>query len=68
MLPWLAIPLMTLGARFSGRGIAAGLALSLVLLVAVALAVDARAVVDNPPLLVRPARPDDRASRCSRPS
>ncbi|MDA0167265.1 GGDEF domain-containing protein [Solirubrobacter ginsenosidimutans] len=54
MLPWLAIPLMTLGARFSERGIAAGLGLSLLLLVGVALVTDSRAVFDNPPLLFGP--------------
>jgi diguanylate cyclase (GGDEF)-like protein len=54
MLCWLAIPMMTLGARFSERGIAAGLALSLVLLVGVALITDAQAVFENPPLLFGP--------------
>jgi diguanylate cyclase (GGDEF)-like protein len=54
MLCWLAVPLLTLGARFSERGIAAGLALSLLMLVAVALGTDAAAVLDNPPLLFGP--------------
>ena len=35
MLAWLAIPLLTLGARFSERGIAAGLGFSLVILLGV---------------------------------
>jgi diguanylate cyclase (GGDEF)-like protein len=54
MLPWLAIPLLTLGARFSERGIAAGLGLSLLILVGVAVGGDADAVFENPPLLFAP--------------
>ena len=54
MLPWLAIPLLTLGARFSERGIAAGLALSLLLLVGVAFGGGADSVLENPPLLFGP--------------
>jgi hypothetical protein len=52
---WLAIPVLTLGARFSDRGIALGVGVALVLLVAVEFGVDAGAVVDNPPLLLAPA-------------
>jgi diguanylate cyclase (GGDEF)-like protein len=51
---WLAIPVLTLGARFSGRGIALGVAVAIALLVTVELAVDAQAVLDNPPLLLAP--------------
>jgi diguanylate cyclase (GGDEF)-like protein len=54
MLPWLAIPLLTLGARFSERGIAAGLAVSLVILLGVSLGGGADAVLENPPLLFGP--------------
>jgi hypothetical protein len=54
VLCWLAIPMMRLGARFSERGIAAGLALSLVLLLGVALVADAQTVFENPPLLFGP--------------
>jgi diguanylate cyclase (GGDEF)-like protein len=54
MLPWLAIPLLTLGARFSERGIAAGLAVSLLILLGVSLGGDADAVLENPPLLFGP--------------
>ena len=54
MLCWLAVPMMTLGARFSERGIAAGMAFSLVLLVGVTFAADAEAVFQNPPLLFGP--------------
>jgi diguanylate cyclase (GGDEF)-like protein len=53
-MAWFAIPLMTLGARFSGRGIAVGVALSVILLLAVAFGVDAQAVVHNPTLVVAP--------------
>ncbi len=51
---WLAIPVLTLGARFSNRGIALGVGVSLTLLVAVELGVDAHAVVADPPLLIAP--------------
>jgi diguanylate cyclase (GGDEF)-like protein len=53
-MAWFAIPLMTLGARFSGRGIAVGVGLSVILLLAVAFGVDAQAVIDNPTLVVAP--------------
>jgi diguanylate cyclase (GGDEF)-like protein len=53
-MAWFAIPLMTLGARFSGRGIAVGVALSVILLLAVAFGVDARGVIDNPTLVIAP--------------
>jgi diguanylate cyclase (GGDEF)-like protein len=53
-MAWFAIPLMTLGARFSGRGIAVGVALSVLLLLAVGFGVDAQAVIDNPTLVVAP--------------
>ena len=53
-MAWFAIPLMTLGARFSGRGIAVGVALSIVLLLAVGFGVDARAVIDEPTLVIAP--------------
>jgi diguanylate cyclase (GGDEF)-like protein len=53
-MAWFAIPLMTLGARFSGRGIAVGVALSMILLLAVAFGVDAQAVIHNPTLVIAP--------------
>jgi diguanylate cyclase (GGDEF)-like protein len=52
---WLAIPVMTLGARFSGRGIALGVGFAIALLVAVELGVNAGAVLANPPRLIAPA-------------
>jgi diguanylate cyclase (GGDEF)-like protein len=51
---WLAIPVLTLGARFSDRGIALGVAVAIALLFAVEFGVDAGAVIDNPPLLLAP--------------
>jgi diguanylate cyclase (GGDEF)-like protein len=53
-MAWFAIPLMTLGARFSGRGIAVGVGLSIVLLLAVAFGVDAQAVLHDPTLVIAP--------------
>jgi diguanylate cyclase (GGDEF)-like protein len=53
-MAWFAIPLLTLGARFSHRGIIVGSALTIVLLLAVAFGVDAQAVIDNPPLVIAP--------------
>lgn len=53
-MSWFAIPLITLGARFSERGIALGLAITLGLILAVSFGVDAAAVIDNPPLLIAP--------------
>jgi diguanylate cyclase (GGDEF)-like protein len=54
-LSWLAIPIVTLASRFSIRGIVAGVAIALALLVAVAFGVDAGAVVAEPPLVIGPA-------------
>jgi diguanylate cyclase (GGDEF)-like protein len=53
-MSWFAIPVVTLGARFSERGIAVGVAYSIVLMLAVAFGVNAGAVFDNPPLLIAP--------------
>ena len=51
-LGWLAIPIVTLAARFDVRGVAAGCGFTLVLLLAVTLGVDAQAVADRPDRLV----------------
>jgi diguanylate cyclase (GGDEF)-like protein len=53
-LSWLAIPIVTLGARFSERGVALGVAITIGLVLAVALITDAAAVADNPPLVIAP--------------
>jgi diguanylate cyclase (GGDEF)-like protein len=54
LLAFLAIPIVTLSARFSVRGILVGLALALGLTIAVAFAVNAHAVIESPPLLLAP--------------
>ncbi len=51
---WLAIPVLTLGARFSNRGIAFGVAVAIALLVIVEFGVNAGAVLRDPPLLTAP--------------
>jgi diguanylate cyclase (GGDEF)-like protein len=53
-LSWLAIPVVTLSARFSLRGVITGLAIAIALLLAVAFVSDAGAVLDNPPLVMAP--------------
>ena len=54
LLVLLAIPIVTLSARFSSRGILIGVATTLGLMIAVALGTNAPAVLDNPPLLIAP--------------
>ena len=54
-MAWFAIPLMTLGARFSERGIAVGIGFSLVLMLGVAFGVDADSVIANPTYVIAPA-------------
>jgi diguanylate cyclase (GGDEF)-like protein len=47
-LPWLVIPIITLPARFRVRGVLAGVALGVLLLLAVSFGVDAHAVLRDP--------------------
>lgn len=54
MMSWLAIPIITLAARFSARGIAVGVAWTLLLLLAVSFSVHPGAVVHNPTLVIAP--------------
>lgn len=54
-LGWFAIPVVTLSARFSMRGIVLGVATALALLVGVAFATGAQAVIHDPPLVIGPA-------------
>ena len=54
MLSWLAIPMITLAARFSDRGIALGAAIAVVLLLTVGLGFDGGAVAENPTRLIAP--------------
>jgi diguanylate cyclase (GGDEF)-like protein len=54
MLAMLSIPIVTLSARFSSRGILIGVAIALGLMIAVALGTNADSVAQNPPLLIAP--------------
>jgi diguanylate cyclase (GGDEF)-like protein len=54
MLAMLAIPIVTLSARFSSRGILVGVAFALGLMIAVAFGTNAHAVAQNPPVLIAP--------------
>lgn len=51
---WLAVPVLTLGARFSNRGIAVGVAWAIACLLGVEFGVNPDAVIANPPLLIAP--------------
>jgi diguanylate cyclase (GGDEF)-like protein len=51
-LSWLAIPVIALSARFSMRGVAWGVAIACSLAFVVAFGVDAKAVIEDPELLV----------------
>jgi diguanylate cyclase (GGDEF)-like protein len=53
-LSWLAIPIVTLSARFSGRGVITGVALTALLMVGTALGVNAGYVVHHPQSLIFP--------------
>ena len=53
-LAWLAIPVVTLSARFSIRGVVAGVVTCLVMMAAVAFGADAQGVIDDPPVLLAP--------------
>jgi diguanylate cyclase (GGDEF)-like protein len=53
-LSWMAIPVITLSSRFPMRGVVAGVAVNIVILLAVAFGVDAHEVINNPVLLIAP--------------
>jgi diguanylate cyclase (GGDEF)-like protein len=53
-LSWLAIPVVTLSARFSMRGVITGVAIAIALLLAVALGSGASEILDTPTLLLAP--------------
>ena len=55
MLALLTVPVVTLSARFSSRGIWVGVSLAIALTLAVAFGTDPRAVANNPPLVIAPA-------------
>jgi diguanylate cyclase (GGDEF)-like protein len=52
---WLAIPVVTLSARFSLRGVYLGVGVALALLLAITIGRDAQQVLDDPTLVVAPA-------------
>jgi len=54
-MAWLAIPIVTLPARFSARGVSVGVVIAVGLLLAVAFATNAHAVLQDPPLVIAPA-------------
>ncbi len=54
-MSWLAIPIVTLPARFSARAVKAGVGVALAMLVAVAFATDPHAVIHDPTLVIAPA-------------
>jgi diguanylate cyclase (GGDEF)-like protein len=54
-LGWFAIPVVTLSARFSVRGVVLGVTTALGLLITVALATGAQTVIHDPPLVIAPA-------------
>jgi len=51
---WLAIPVVTLSARFTTRGVGVGVALTALLMVGVTLGADPAQVLDEPPTLLFP--------------
>ena len=53
-LSWLAMPVVTLSSRFSGRGVVVGVAITIGLVLAVAFGVDPQAVLASPQLVVAP--------------
>ena len=52
---WLAVPTVTLPARYGSRGLIAGVLFTAALMVAVTLGVDPQAVLDHPDVLILPA-------------
>ena len=54
LLPCVAIPVATLSARFSTRGVVLGVVAALGMVFAVALSGDLSVVIDSPPLLIAP--------------
>jgi hypothetical protein len=54
VMSWFAIPIVTLSARFSQRGIVIGVVLTLLLMAGIAVTSEWSAVMDSPPLIVMP--------------
>jgi diguanylate cyclase (GGDEF)-like protein len=55
ILCWLAIPVVTLSARFSTRGVIAGVVIALLLVLAVGFGAYEQMVLDNPTIVIAPA-------------
>jgi diguanylate cyclase (GGDEF)-like protein len=53
-LSWIAIPVITLSARFSLRGVIVGVGIAISLVVAVAFGTDTAGTLDNPPVVTAP--------------
>jgi diguanylate cyclase (GGDEF)-like protein len=53
-LSWMAIPAITLSSRFPMRGVVAGVAINIAILLVVAFGVDAHAVIHDPVLVIAP--------------
>ena len=53
-LAWLAIPVITLSSRFPMRGVVVGVAINIVILLAVAFGVNAGQIVNDPVLVIAP--------------
>jgi diguanylate cyclase (GGDEF)-like protein len=54
-MAWMALPVITLSARFSMKGVAIGVGITLGLMIAVAFGVHADRIIDDPPLIIMPA-------------
>ena len=54
-MAWLALPVVTLSARFSMKGVVLGVGATLLLMLAVAFGVHADRVINDPPLIFMPA-------------
>ncbi|MFY9488565.1 MAG: diguanylate cyclase [Solirubrobacterales bacterium] len=54
MMAWFAIPIVTLSARFSVRGVTVGVITVMLMMIGVTVAVSADALVDSPPHLMAP--------------
>jgi diguanylate cyclase (GGDEF)-like protein len=54
-LCWIAIPVITLSSRFSLRGVVAGVAIAVLLTLAVGFGVDTSTALANPPVVIAPA-------------
>jgi diguanylate cyclase (GGDEF)-like protein len=54
-MAWLALPVVTLSARFAMKGVALGVGITLTLMLAVAFGVHSERIINDPPLIIMPA-------------